>query len=1242
MQLKKALLALALTSTLAACGSDRPTPTPPPPPPPPPAPVETVISGKALKGVLTNAVVTVYKFIGGFAVALTATELSDANISTDSEGNYSLTVLDYDGPIKIELSPSTDPANPTTMTCDAPAGCGSIAYGAEINLTTADPSFKLVAISSVNSESNGNVKTNVSALTHIASKLIEADSAGITIESITENSSKIAATFGILGDITLLEPTVTDSPAAMAGEDNAAELRYGLINAGIMAALFSGEISDAEVLSRKLAEVAADLIENNGAILVNQDDDDGFELALAEVLAGAAAAAQTAEDAIAADETLTSIQDLAQQQVNLANEQIAQEANVGDDGRAVIIVDTPTEGDAVAKAKAMVNDVRLFTHLFDEETDHNSGITSQGDEYIALVDDASQMIETEANSFELLAKVSDALTTLSMAYDDGTITEAMAAAGINITPYIDTVTGTVTFEEETATGGVLFQVDVTSGNEIVKLKAMTELSEDKQSIKLSLYGSLESAGAMFTLNEGSFAQINLDSSASREAFENDTYEGDIVSGELNLSLTIAQKQTETETNPVSFTGQLNTKLSLVNERVLDERWDWDNENQQNHITYGRPELESSILPEMLSLSGSFSSLEGDLLSASLTVNIKNLDSYQAPEFEYIGKEVADISPMTFSDDLNTIVITQADIVSDKQQTVETRIYTPGSQMGEWTATSSVVATNAEEHYWGTGIERKIITTRFDSGLDEQGILYTRAYITGETENNFGIKSIRITPVDHDENGSTDAYHFEAIGTWDDKSYDATSFATLMDANGNILTSDGEQHSWDTSWDIGEFTTIDQFIMYNPYQLIANPLSVDNGAKLLAQTITNWWGNQRSLDVDELGTVTLFFNEEEIETIASSELTELNPMAYLTQPLLKDALSVAVSEDANTVSYTIENGISREFTFVGAGSGNFTATEVQTSFNEWDSEIMIKNIVSSSINEGLDADEVMLNISTSHMSSDNEYMWQQAHQILISPQDNDKDGVTDEFIAMHAYGHHFNAEGQLVNEDNSIVSAFYHYAQFDSYDAVHWDEPNFVNDIPFNPLTVTNALDVFKNVIANEAYSPYIYVNGIGKLEVELTDEDLESIVANSTTMFDAINTQADSRTSFENEDTFLDLHAALTLEAILGDYQVKLQLSGQRTHLEDGKFDLAMSYRLPDDEAQRSFTIHANTEREGRLTANNFEGVVLVLDEPEGETEGTQVLGQILVGPTAIVAAIIEDRDGLVVIVYSDETIESL
>lgn len=1212
----------------------------------------TTITGQAVKGVLANAKVTVYKFDeNGDPVALDpTTELKDGEITTDNLGNYSFVVLDYTGPIKVELSPSTDPANPTTMICDAPAGCGDTAFGATIDLTVADPDFKLAAISIVDNESAGEVKMNVSALTHLAAELIEADDAGVTAGTVTEQSTKIANTFGIEGDITQLEATVTTDAGAVAGEDNEAELRLGLINAGIMAAMFSGETDDAAVLSKKLTKIAKDLIDNDGGLLVNQDEDkDGFELAISDVLKGASDAAASAGDLIKADDTLTGTEkilgELAQEETDLANEKAYQESNVGDDGLSEVVTEKLTDGDAVTKAKAMVSDVRLFKHLFDDTTAEGKGVKTQGEEYLDLMTKAGAMIELESESFNLLAQISNAIAALSAQHDAGTLSKVDAKSGIDIVTYLTTpgAVGTITFEEETATGGILFKVDATSGSEKVTLNTASEFTEDKKGITLSFDGSIESAGAMFTLKEGSLAQIKLDTAASRTALEDDTYQGELVSGELKLDITLEQKTTSTVTDPVTFSGMLHTKLLPVGERVLDEQRTEsfvDNGNGQQvsevNISYGRPEIETFILPEMLNLSGAFSSLEGDLIKATLTVNINDLADHKAPGFKYIGKEVDSIIGITISEDKNTVVITDADNISDKNKSTETRVLTPGGKTGEWTATSSVTAANAKEHNWGTGIERKIITKRFDSGLAEEGIRYTRAYILGTEDKQFGFKSILITPIDNDNNGSTDNYKFEAFNHRDGKSYDGTSLDTLIDANANILTSDGAIHPGGTAQNLGEYPSIEAFLKANANQLVANPLTVTNGAELLAQTITNWWSNKRSLIVNDIGIATSFFNEDELKDIAAGKFTELTPVAYLTEPLIKDAFTITVSDDGKNV-VAKDSAHTRTFTMDYTSPGNFTfnrETHKNSNLEFSDQRTYATN------DKGLDLKELTILRKRSFEGQEQSYVFTR-----ITPVDDGhngnvaNDGKADKLIRSITFSDYINDNNVLSDKDGNPITESGPHFYADSYE----QEPrNFF--APFNAFTTTNALSAYQSWLKNTRSSTLTtWVDDIGFIENRLSSEEINTLAVNSTTMFDGFNTEADARTSLEDKENFLKGNAALTLEAILGDYQVKVQLSGEKIALEDGKFNLDMSYRLPGADTQRSFAVQHDTTVKGRLTANNTDGVVLVLNEPDEDATGTQVLGRILVGPTAIVAATIEDRgNGLVVIVYSDETTETL
>jgi hypothetical protein len=1221
MKFNKTLIALALASTLSACGSDSSNSTVTENKTVPTS-IETTVAGQGVKGVLANAKVTVYKFNdNGEPVALDpATELKGGEITTDDKGNYSFIVLDYSGPIKIELSPSTDPENPTTMICDAPAGCGDTPFRAAINLTTADPEFKLAAISVL--DSSGEAKVNVSALTHLAAELIEEEGA-VTADTISEQSLKIAAQFGITGDITQLEAAVTtDTTDLLESTEN--ERTLGYINAGIMAAIFSGETGTDRVLSGKLASIVTDLVENNGILLPNDkdDNDSDFELILSDINGAKEEVIQAAITLISEDESLTAgkteiLAELALEAVKTAGLQVILENR--DDGRAEVVVEQLTDGDAVAKAKAMVEDVRLFTHLFDDTTTEGAGAKTQGDQYLALMDDASVMIEAEADSFELLANISDVLADLSIQYDNETLSPEDALA-VDISEYIDNATGGITYNENTSTDGILFNINVTSGNEVVILNASAEFSSDSKSIVLNLDGSSESAGAKLVLSEGSFAQVNLDSVVSRKSLEGDTFEGEITSGELKLDIELTQKISDTVTNPVTFTGMLHTKLLPVKERVVNRNWNhWDGDSPQ----YEQPKLETFVLPEMLSLSGEFSSLEGDLVSATLTVDINNLADYEAPDFKYIGRTIEDIDIINFTITDDTVVIATTDKAADENQGNYIINYSAGSLDGNWTVTMSDVI--PDESY----------QEKFYSRIDEENgsILYTYASQNINTQHDsnnalyFEATSILIEPEDTTGDGNIDSYEFHKMYVGD---VDITSLSKLVNNNGEIII-DGQKLSWESdSQLIGTSSSIDDFIQYQggDRSLPVNPLTIHSAADFLAKaviTIDDWL-----FKVKDVGIVKVIFSEEESASIIDGSLTTFSPSAYLTQPLIKDALTMEVSADANSVTATMGD-YNRVITFSMNGeAGNFESLDLLTGPN-----LTTEKIVGSTTeNSGLDYPKVSLSVSiaNTYRNSDKQ---ENAYVFKMTPVDDNDDDKADYVTVTRLSGDHFD-EGVLVNPDDS-PSFIGNY----SYDT----ESNYKHILEFfayNPLTLSNALELAKVRMSDEDNIKRSYANGIGSLEVEFSADDLDSIVAGSTTMFDAFNTSPDSTSLLENEDVFLKGNVALTLEAIFGDYQVKVQLSGEKTALEDGQFDLDMSYRLPGATTQRSFTAHYNTEVEGRLTANNADGVVLVLNELDDDATGTQVLGQILVGPTAIVAATIEDRDGIIMVVYSDKTVESL
>jgi len=1227
MKFKRSIISLALISALSACGGGSSSKAPIVEQPPAPVPVKTIIAGKAIKGTLANAVVTVYKYVDGQAVKLEGDDLETASIITEADGSYTITILDYDGPVKIELSVDET----TTMVCDAPAGCGGVAYGETIALASVDPTLVLSAMSTVGTANNGEANVNVSALTHLAAALIEADAGGVSAETIQTQSSVIANAFNIIGSITELEPTTIDNATAVANEDNADELRYGLINAGIMAALFSGEEDASAVLSEKLAEVVEDLIEHDGTLLVNQDDaDEGFELSIVDVLDGAGEAASAAAEAIAADPDLadnaTIIEELEQQETNLENQSEYEEANEGEDGRSEPEVEVPTEGDAIAKAKAMVDDVRLFSHLFKVGTDSNTGIATEGDKYTALIGSAGSMVEAEAASFLLLADVADALSEISMMFEAGTIAEGTFPIDSFLS--IDGAVGSITLDTETDNGGMLFTISATSDAEKVALNAAVVFAEDGLSLNFNLDGSIESAGAMLSLSEGSFAKVNLDSAISRESLEDDSFEGEVASGELSLEVILEQKASDTVTDPVAFTGIIKSKLVPVTVHTLDEKTIWardengdlfrnedgslvrdeDGKFPRKFDRYGKS-TDVQILPEMLTLSGGFSSQEGNLIKATLTVNIQDLENYKAPEFEYIGAPVEDIIAVSISENKNTVTETTNESVINGYSATHT--FTPGDVAGEWSST--VVRTmNEEQEYSNKFIFEDYINYTMTRSITKtngmEGYIFTYHGTTQDAHNAYLEK---ITPKDEDGDNLADSYtYYYYSGQYIDEA------GNLIDWNDEIVSITEETSNYQKEIDgINELMT----------RFRLQPNSISNAAENFAFML-NYYHSETQLELASGARASVFVdeNEDKIVEISNGTSGALSGNITLNLPI-ENVFTITVNDDSNTV-IAKDDTYTRTYGFDYSSASNFSFTRHVTS-NMGDDYTDIRDFSTNDLN--LDVEEVVIQRHASFGMDDEFYLL-----VRVTPIDENNDGLADYFTHSYTYSDYINDEGVLVDEDGVALEENPFYA-FDTWDnaELHWQ-------IPFNPFTTTNALEAYKQFLVNGKGS-YLstYIDGVGSVEAELSSDDINSIVIGSTT-FDGINTHPDNNESLENKDVFLDASAALSLEAILGDYQVSLMLSGQRTALDDGKFDLEMSYKLPDDENMRKFIAHMKTDDEDTFTVNNSEGVLLIMSESNDST--SDVIGSIVVGSSATKVADIEDRNGVIWIVYTDTTEETL
>jgi hypothetical protein len=377
----------------------------------------------------------------------------------------------------------------------------------------------------------------------------------------------------------------------------------------------------------------------------------------------------------------------------------------------------------------------------------------------------------------------------------------------------------------------------------------------------------------------------------------------------------------------------------------------------------------------------------------------------------------------------------------------------------------------------------------------------------------------------------------------------------------------------------------------------------------------------------------YFDEAEIAALRAGTTTSWD--AYITQTLLPLTLTVS---DKGDVNFNIDGALTADRTFMGNDNadGNFEAATTATYANGDITSDFTRSVASPIT--GVNLDQLVI----SHGGEWQGGSW--AYQVQVTPQDNNGDEIPDNFAVKYIGGESYNDDGALVDNVGNIIT-------FDSANVWYVgdvDSADNIKDIiawaiPYNPYTVTSALDIYESFITNAWGSVQSFeVDGLGVAEVYFDEESLTDLVAGSTVKLDAFNVIAENDSLLENEETFLGVNAALTLEAILGDYQVKLQLAGDRTGLEDGVFSLNMSYRLPEETEQRSFTVHHNTEVEGTYTARNTDGVVLTMTEPDKDNSDPQVIGRTFVGAAAVEVATIEYRDGIVMIVFNDETTETM
>jgi len=290
------------------------------------------ISGTAIKGVIKNGTVSAYGVADG------KKDLSPLGISsTDDQGNYSLTINNYNGPVIIEISANSN----TTMICDIMEGCDDKMFGEELSL---DDDFSLkTAIPATQSDKN--ITANVTVLTSLATAYAEShDSLDAVV--VTKANSQVATLLNITGDITEMDIIDITDLNAMESVDGEAK-ENAILNSALLAATLKNNASNVSI-AKALKLLVAEFALQDGQ-MINHEINNSEKIALSEVF----------------DEAIEIINHNYYKEINFGtsrpNLQITlARAEEKADEYTTAIAKEPAVKDAVKAAKNMVETIRKF------------------------------------------------------------------------------------------------------------------------------------------------------------------------------------------------------------------------------------------------------------------------------------------------------------------------------------------------------------------------------------------------------------------------------------------------------------------------------------------------------------------------------------------------------------------------------------------------------------------------------------------------------------------------------------------------------------------------------------------------------------------------------------------------------------------------------------------------------------------------------------------------------------------
>jgi len=546
----------------------------------PPAAGNTfTLGGQAAKGLILNGAVTVVDAANPATTLVTGT-------TSATDGSYSLVIpesADFDGPF-VRVIITGGPG--ATMICDAPAGCGPIAFGDPIAI---DNSVSISAIVPSPAD-NGSSTVNVTALTDMAAALAGAGG-NVTTATLDAANGKVAGLFGLVSNDLSGLPVVNIADAT-----SDASSADGVIGALISGGILAAALENPGGIGAALATLSSSFATNGGEIIRRESTDDTAVISLEEIVGGASAAA---------DKTPITGETVTDAGANLALAELEARSGASDtlSDTPDAVVSTATD---LEKAKTFVTDLRLVTA-------NNDARTADGD----VVQAAIALLEEDAT--DAAEVISDALDAFDDARSDyvnvyfDNLSRTDAGLPLLPVPTTGVYNGlTVTFESasfsETSTNSDDFTSYTYAQNENFELKIDQTANGNVIDLTYAITESYDNSG--------------------QNSFQ----------GSINT-----YSSTDTESSSLNIVGSVQTPKAVITITELDYITDADVSNR-DRVAYSRGSFQASktdstgsIAENRIGFIGSIESLENSGLRFEGNIDLSVLGYTETKTGYYEGR-----------------------------------------------------------------------------------------------------------------------------------------------------------------------------------------------------------------------------------------------------------------------------------------------------------------------------------------------------------------------------------------------------------------------------------------------------------------------------------------------------------------------------------------------------------------------------------------------------------------------------